>query len=1229
MTNEGKQKYIEDEIFQKFIDAGLLVLTGSFTITLEPVKENGKIVKDKKGKPLTKRQKHPKFQIKTTHKEDKPHQFLIKHNGQFPNSQEDMPRMTVGTDANWLKPDNLIAMMMGHEYMPSRFIILVDVDNKEENGKLNGFKLWDKLKAIDKTIEDTPSELTPNKGKHFYYYLTPEMAKYMQKCSENGLTYEGIQYGIDIKMWNQPSFCAPSQRNEGARVCKYEWIGKPIYERVNEIKQLPDIIFNLFRMSDDDYTELCTNEAFKSMRKNGASSKTGVLHAPSGEACETVNIETLSEIMKYIPCPSTWKEWSCIQCAMKNVNENAYNLFDDWSRSGKNYGGKYSTIGRWNSHAPEYLRLSYLFHCMKEANKEGHQAVIDKIKRNISKKLTEDSPAKRPRCVYGPEKVELNQKFLSSPDGKIHNDADASEMDKIVTEWITGDTKFLSIRSPYGTGKTTLISNCLETFGKTNMQKVLYICYRRSLCRNIAHVLKKYDFVNYLEGGWEAYNGKRQIIQLDSLCMCGDDYDMIIFDESESLLRHLTSKTINSKSVTKSQMIYNDLRRKIHKAGKILVLDGDYDIRSNEFIKSFDSKYKVVINKFQPDHKIFELYHKRDRVDDLLIKDITANKKIVIVCMAAKDVIFYDAYLKEKFPTKKVLSYTSKSDDAQKNYHMANPSTEMNADVLIYSPVIESGVDINIEYDALYIMYSTGSVAVYGLSQMMARVRRYKSNVVRMCISGISMGNASEVIGFDSMIENYKYIMCKNELDAYDMVVCFNEYEESASNTDFLGVFREIMEEKGHEIKIIGEPKLKYEEDQKEYDECKKNGWDIGDEDAWERDDPDPIIYNVKHENYEKQNLLNAKDISKQEYDILNKKKIKGASTTEKYDMERYSYAEAYGIWHTRGTTRKETDEVINMFYGNKNMLYNHFVLLDNRNHADYSETVNVKGKNLCEIWNVFDLINDDPHKIQICMTNFGIKKDIIKVTVVRRILSEMGFKDCYDAEIKYNVFDNENKMPIFLKLVKLYGEANAADIKIKSKKSLVRYIKNILFKYGIVLHIDTFCNEYDGDYITRREYSIRTYEDLLKYAKMVAKKKMIYGMNEKTPIINDFEILRLGPDLRFSEAFPICDNIKTTQKESEPVPLDVSDDFAGFTICGGESREVSASIVEEEEQCDEEDDICESDEEQEDNKCYESEESDHEDTEPERPQEFAKSARGAVARSIVTEGGKVRISFW
>lgn len=1209
MTDKGKQKYIEDRIFQKFVDAGLLVLTAYFEISLKEVKENGKIIKDKNGKPLKKRQKKLKFQRKTTYDDKKPHQFLIKHTGKFPRSQEDMPRMTVGTDANWMKPDNLIAMMMGYEYMTSRFIILVDIDNKEENGNLNGFKLWNKLKAIDNTIEDTPSEFTPSKGKHFYYYLTPEMAKYMQKCAETGLVYEGLRYAIDVKGWNQPAFCAPSQTAEGKRVRKYEWIGKPIYERVNEIKQLPEIIFNLFRMSDDDYTQLCTTTAIKSMRAHGTSDKTGILHAPSGEVRESVNIETLTEIMKYIPCPSDFHNWSFIQCAMKNANENAYDLFDEWSRSGKNYGGKYSTVGQWNSHAPSYATLPKLFSYMQKANKEGHQAVIDKIKRNISKKLTEDLPTKRPRCVYGPEKVELNQKFLSSPDGKIHNDADASEMDKIATEWLTGDTKFLSIRSPYGTGKTTLISNCLETFGKTNMGKVLYICYRRSLCRNIAHVLKKYDFVNYLEGGWEAYNGKRQIIQLDSLCMCGDDYDMIIFDESESLLRHITSKTINSKSVTKSQMIYNNLRRKMNNATKILVLDGDYDIRSNEFIKSFDSKYKVVINKFQSEHKIFELYHKREKIDDLLIKDIAADKMIVIVCMAAKDVTFYDKYIKEKFPTKKVLSYTSKSDDSQKNYHMANPSTEMKADVLIYSPVIESGVDINIEYDALYIMYSAGSVAVYGLSQMMARVRRYKSNVVRMCISGISTGNASEVIGFDSMIDNYKYIMCKNELNPYDMVVCFNEYEESASNTDFLGVFREIMEEKGHEIKIIGEPKLKlkYDEDQKEYDECKKNGWDIGDEDAWEREDLDPIKYNVKHENYEKQNILNARDISKQEYDELNNKKIKGASTAEKYDMERYSYAESYGISHTLGTTRKETDEVINMFYGMKNMLYNHFILLDNRNHADYSESASIKGKNICEIWNTFDLFDDDPHKIQICLTNFGIKKDIIKATVVRRILNEMGFKDCYDSGTKYNVFDNENKMPIFLKLVKLYGEANISDIKIKSKKSIVKYIKNILLKYGIVLHIDTFCNEDNGEYIHRRDYSISAYEDLLKYAKMVAIKKMIYGMNEKTPIINDFEILKLGPNLCISEAFPICDNTKPKEKVSEPEP---SDDFAGFTVCGGEIRKVLAFNDEEDE------------------KCYESDESDHEDPE-QKPVRPMKSPHGAQSRSIVTEGGKVRILFW
>ncbi len=121
--------------------------------------------------------------------------------------------------------------------------------------------------------------------------------------------------------------------------------------------------------------------------------------------------------------------------------------------------------------------------------------------------------------------------------------------------------KALIVRSRYGSGKTTYLQRLIKA---RNPERVLFITYRQTLARDIMKNFGKLGFKNYLHAHDESsvWNSKRLIVQLDSLMQVlrkNDKfliegkfqlkYDMIILDESESLLAHLDENTMQKKEI--------------------------------------------------------------------------------------------------------------------------------------------------------------------------------------------------------------------------------------------------------------------------------------------------------------------------------------------------------------------------------------------------------------------------------------------------------------------------------------------------------------------------------------------------------------------------------------------------------------------------------------------------------------------------------------------------------
>ena len=95
------------------------------------------------------------------------------------------------------------------------------------------------------------------------------------------------------------------------------------------------------------------------------------------------------------------------------------------------------------------------------------------------------------------------------------------------------------------------------------------------------------------------------------------NYDLIIIDESESLLHHIDGETMKKKEIE----TFDFFDKLLKESSNIIALDGDMSIRSLSFLYSFGS-FKYIINKNQENNKSFRVQHDKEEWGNQLHNDI-------------------------------------------------------------------------------------------------------------------------------------------------------------------------------------------------------------------------------------------------------------------------------------------------------------------------------------------------------------------------------------------------------------------------------------------------------------------------------------------------------------------------------------------------------------------------------------------------------------------------------
>jgi hypothetical protein len=832
-----------------------------------------------------------------------------------------------------------------------------------------------------------------NKGIHIYVKIegVPENAKELSVFKN----IDGDLIRKNNNMWENS-------------VKKFSGSAELLTFQFDDIKQL----FNN-RIYGEDKAEGDLKEGKKKIKKEGKEELKEFEKIPITEDDEKlINLIPANMFFEYV-------DWIKLVWIFKSVGF-SFDVFDNLSKKNDKLG-KYKAgdnLLKWNTTRMSKINIGLIHHIVKKANPEEYK------KLNIKRFYKQEE--ERKDIIKFSSRYLLPEKFKGAYNKEKINDTNDLLQKNVIKLFNDDEIKSLSLKSPYGTGKTQMIKSIINTF---NPKNILWITYRKTLTNNIIGGEKfgeEYGFKSYQENKFDA---DRLIIQLESILKLSGQmsffdeeysqypsYDMVIIDEVESILSQFNSPTFKGAS----KECFEFLQNVIINSKKLLVLDGDISNRTYKYIDTF-GKCINLVNDIKINKRTFKITHQRNDFIETIDKDLDKNKKVVIVSMASTQCETFSNRLKEKYPKKCILSYTGSSSDTTKKDFNDVDNIWDKADVLIYSPTCEAGVNFDKKhFDKMYGIFTDKSTTPRGLLQMFARIRQIEETeilILNECFKNNNVKNdyyfcfdevknsilALEGIQLktdDIMIDGK---MCKtSRLNPYDTNYIYNRMEQlNASSYYFLSYLEMMCINKGHEFKIL--------------------------DDKLEKGEKKPEAIDADNKVSKIDILLNTEDINLNEYEeFLQKQQKDNATEEEKQKISRYFYKKAVGI----------------------------DILEDNQDSKEFCQKFNVNSIN-----NFISLINADNIKES---EDNQTKEYKDKAELINKLINDMGFDNMFDNK-QILKDDFVPKMENILKTNPLFTNQLNTQIrfnlnktkKIESVKGFLGFVNSLFDSYNIALSYD------------------------------------------------------------------------------------------------------------------------------------------------------------------------------
>jgi hypothetical protein len=946
------------------------------------------------------------------------------------------------TQRNFVKP-NGIAIITTHSNISS-----LDVDKPEQ------------CIILDRLLEDCNLVVKTRKGYHFYFNKEEILPR--NDCN-NGI----IDINTDILF-----YCPEYKHIETGEVFKYE-----IIKNAKKLNDMPDYAIEYCKTLIS-----ITKNTQVEKTKQKVINKQNMIIQPDLEI-NKFNLKTLDSIFdifyhskdsKGNGMFETYQGWRDIGFMARHLNNSyeALELYNSYcikvekfknSTINDNAKGFYGN----NDYNTNFDENAILYKCCKlDRNKYAKtlkHLEVNKYENTITK---------------------FNTQYIKPIDGCN---------DFIFNDWIN-NYKILCLKSAYGTGKTYTFKKLIDEANinridkegnsikvDSKMPRILFITYRQSLANSLSKDLKEnYGFTNYLDinSGCSYSMENRLILQLDSIyklnntyenndliqmdddndldpsnfydvddIMKNNTYDLLVLDEMEGILNHLSFNKINQ------FQIHNKLVNLIETSKKVLVLDGDLGNRTLDFITDITDSYKVYENEYKPNKKHFQFTHEKKYFDIEIENDINNGLKIVIVSMTKTQTVkYHDEYT---LLGKKCIIHNSLT----KNKEILEDVNEnwKDCDLLTYSPSVESGVDFNIvdHFDKCYAIVESRSTSYRAFCQMLNRVRHYKQhNIICLMPNDMRYKLDDVLIRFDEIkLQKYKGLEITNLLN----VLIHNDVERYNSKNYFITALCGMLEKKGHTYEELTQDKiveiLKIEANKIINDDKIQHLLDNGTPlqintiGALIEDIPNPVINlfelrNVyREEVLERANMINgvrtlikgkdaivkaifnSKTLTEMLFNDLLKRQQSNQQITddELLSINKMIYKKVFKFWTMEDMTRPKLD----LIYNNIENVKNYDNLLFNQKSSNTIDR----------------LVKDDKD----VLGNF----EMTKLINLNNLLQNLGFEFNNDIILKHEKLNFEDSKDMLIEFVKKHKTLYNCERTFKAINWL-KCINDILGNYGL-----------------------------------------------------------------------------------------------------------------------------------------------------------------------------------
>ena len=724
----------------------------------------------------------------------------------------------------------------------------------------------DKFDILEDALNDCNFIIKTNKGYHLYFNDCKNILS-----SKNGCR-DGKYQIFDINL-PKMFFCPEYIDKETGEIYKYEVI------KNNELNDIPKYLYvYLNSIIKQSYNNKDT--VYKTYEKK----ERQIIYDFNIkiEKFDLLTIDNILNIYHKHGLLNSYESWKNTAYAIKHLNNSleSFKLFHKYSQKSKKYKDEKDCFKTFYSpnYDVNFDTTAILIRCSK--------LDIDLYSKNLlnlyKSKIDENYNYK------------INTQYIYTDENK-----------HIFNDWFN-NYKCLMVKSAYGTGKTYAFKKLIDDYP---FKKILFITYRQSLAYSLSNDLcENYNFKCYLDKTVNLNTEDRLIIQLDSIKYLSSNfnyetqeeifnkYDLIVLDEIEGLLNHFSYEKLNQFE------IYNKLEKLIITSNKVLCLDGDLDDRAFTTIHNIlPNNYKIVINEYKPNKKHFIFTSDLNKFHNDIEQDLQNKKKIVVVCMTkAETKVLYDKF------NNKYKCMIHNSDEKNKEVLLDVNKNWIKYDLIIYSPVIEAGVDFNIKnnFFKCYAYLSNSSTSYRAFCQMLNRVRDYQDNNILCYYDSLRMKynfTMNPYIYEDFRLTKYRELEINNLLN----ILIYNDIETYQSINYFIPSLLKLLNNKGHTFIEYTEEKVIDESDDNNMSEKGK------------------MIINIS----------NAKNITLLEYEyILNKQRNnKDITKDEKYSLLKYYYKRVFLI----DDINDINEDFLETHYNNISTLKNNKLLHINNRYLD------------------------------------------------------------------------------------------------------------------------------------------------------------------------------------------------------------------------------------------------------------------------------------------------------